>query len=732
MYRRRNWLALAAVAFACLGVASTASAATVTVNTTADQNFVNDPFCSLREAIALTNADGATSANGCAAVGTLGADTINFSPALDGAVLQLTTVADGELLVTDADGLTISGPGSGAGHLIIKAATAKRVIESTGGVPLTLNDLSVEEGFVSDSTSGGASASGGGIRAAGDLTLNRVLVRDNAVTVTASGSGNASAGGGGVDATNGTLTITDSEISNNSATADNPLAAGNDGNATAQGGGVWAGNGTISNSTISANTASAIDEHAANANDSAHTLGGGVAGSALSIHHSTVSGNLASSAAPEGGAGDSVIGGGIFINGHPTLIELSTIAGNQTTVDANGADIGGGIGNFDALTLDSDTIASNGPASGDSASANLWPNGTMALKNTIVADPRGAGSTNCGPPVTSNGFNIDSDNSCGISQPTDQINVNPVLGSLQDNSGPTFTMLPASNSPAIDKGTSAGQTDSSHDQRFLSRPVNSVTVTGDPGDGSDVGAVEAQAPATPTVDSTSPASPSNTVVSPHVIGTVSDAGTAEGADSGSSGVHLYGDSSCASGLTSGTGTPGVFSSPGIQPALTANTTTTIYARTFNTYGIPSPCSSTFKTYEHDSLGPVMSIDSGPTDPTNHSAVFTFHGTDVGGSTPLSFQCSLDTGTASFSACISPFTSALLPDGTYTFRVKGADSLTNVGSSATQSFTIATPSPSPTPTPSPSPSPTPSPTPTPKKHCKKGQKLKHGKCVKHKK
>jgi len=34
----------------------------------------------------------------------------------------------------------------------------------------------------------------------------------------------------------------------------------------------------------------------------------------------------------------------------------------------------------------------------------------------------------------------------------DRINTDPRLGPLQDNGGPTFTHLPASNSPAIDGG----------------------------------------------------------------------------------------------------------------------------------------------------------------------------------------------------------------------------------------------------------------------------------------
>ena len=65
--------------------------------------------------------------------------------------------------------------------------------------------------------------------------------------------------------------------------------------------------------------------------------------------------------------------------------------------------------------------------------------------------------------------------------------IDPQLGALQNNGGPTPTRLLAPTSPAIDKGFSYLGTD----QRGIGRPIDISTVANAPnGDGSDIGAVE--------------------------------------------------------------------------------------------------------------------------------------------------------------------------------------------------------------------------------------------------
>jgi hypothetical protein len=73
------------------------------------------------------------------------------------------------------------------------------------------------------------------------------------------------------------------------------------------------------------------------------------------------------------------------------------------------------------------------------------------------------------------------------------LTADPLLGPLQDNGGPTNTMAPASGSPVIDKGSAFGLT---ADQRGLPRPSDFGSIA-NAGDGSDIGAVELQAPVAP-------------------------------------------------------------------------------------------------------------------------------------------------------------------------------------------------------------------------------------------
>jgi hypothetical protein len=90
--------------------------------------------------------------------------------------------------------------------------------------------------------------------------------------------------------------------------------------------------------------------------------------------------------------------------------------------------------------------------------------------------------------VTSLGYNLSSDNGGDYLTATgDRINTDPRLGPLQNNRGPTFTHLPASNSPATD----AGDPTLAMDQRGsgFARVRN---------DRIDIGAVEVQATPTPT------------------------------------------------------------------------------------------------------------------------------------------------------------------------------------------------------------------------------------------
>jgi hypothetical protein len=248
---------------------------------------------------------------------------------------------------------------------------------------------------------------------------------------------------------------------------------------------------TLNNCTISGNSA---DQGA----------GGGIfnaadAGTAtLTITNCTISGN---SAWP---------GAGIFNDQGTVTITNSTLSGNSD----NGYNYGGAIVNLGTLTITNSTLSGNSAALGggiynwqgatltitnNTFSGNFCGNesyahgggiynegGTVNIGNTIFkAGPSGE---NISGGVTSLGYNLSSDNGGGYLTATgDRINTDPKLGPLQNNGGPTFTHVPASDSPAIDGSDPA----LSMDQRGpgFARLVNGRA---------DIGAVEVQAVPTPT------------------------------------------------------------------------------------------------------------------------------------------------------------------------------------------------------------------------------------------
>ncbi|MGE3468467.1 MAG: choice-of-anchor Q domain-containing protein, partial [Pyrinomonadaceae bacterium] len=86
--------------------------------------------------------------------------------------------------------------------------------------------------------------------------------------------------------------------------------------------------------------------------------------------------------------------------------------------------------------------------------------------------------------------------------------VDPNLGPLQNNGGPTLTHLPNAGSPVIDKSAFFNTTE---DQRGLARLVDDHTIANAPGgNGSDMGSVEVQGGGGPTPTPTPPASPTPT------------------------------------------------------------------------------------------------------------------------------------------------------------------------------------------------------------------------------
>ena len=107
-----------------------------------------------------------------------------------------------------------------------------------------------------------------------------------------------------------------------------------------------------------------------------------------------------------------------------------------------------------------------------------------------MANSPSASGGSCSGTVNDGGYNLDSDNTCGFGTDNNSLSgVDPMLGDLAANGGPTKTHALLEGSPAIDQGNSFGATT---DQRGKPRPIDFDASSIAPGDGSDIGAFERQ------------------------------------------------------------------------------------------------------------------------------------------------------------------------------------------------------------------------------------------------
>ncbi len=403
-------------------------------------------------------------------------DTITFAPSV-----TTVTLTSGELVINK--NLIISGPG--ATRLTVTAEYTDyvyfRIINiSSSTVTVSISGITISNGFAQSGPGGGGILSAGVLRLTGctlsdnfadgqygDVLGGGGVMNDNGImTITgctiSNNGADVSIGGGGVLNENGTMTITGSTISNNDATP--PTWSYDDSN----GGGIsnHSGSLSITNSTISGNRCSAYNGDPLFP-AAAFAFGGGIDNSgSLTITNCTMSGN----SAVAGGVSNSDTGyGGGISNGGNLQITSSTIAHNSASGDDFG--VGGGINGFEPTRMGSSIIALNTASTGG---PDYFTNGGE---------------------LQSTGYNIIGNNADAVinSQPTDQIGtpaapIDPLLGPLANNGGPTKTHTLLLGSPAIDKGNSGGLY---VDQRRFHRPID---VPGIPnavgGDGSDIGAFE--------------------------------------------------------------------------------------------------------------------------------------------------------------------------------------------------------------------------------------------------
>ncbi|HZE57649.1 MAG TPA: choice-of-anchor Q domain-containing protein [Chthoniobacterales bacterium] len=418
-------------------------------------------------------------------------DVIQFDPSLNGQVILLAS----ELSVTRE--LKIDGPG--ADQLAISGGNRIRIFSATA--PLTLTGLTLKNGF----GDGGAlfvlrsratvigcnftensapNKLGGAIYYPGSpLELTNCKFLRN--TASGFGLGGALFGSRGVS-----VTMTDCTFTENS--ADN-------------GGAIYA-NGplTLLRCNFTGNSIPTDGIAGAVYNDyltvitrcvfAANSTGEGGEGGALFIGDGIIRDSLIAN--NKVGSGYQAQGGAIW-NFGTLRIENSTIANNLSGAQSQGA----GIYNDGALTLDNSTISGNSAGLSSMGAGVFNEDGdgaTMSVANTIIA----RNSAPAGPDIfgtfISRGYNVIGDTSGNSGATgTDFINIDPLLGPLQDNGGPTATMALLPRSLAIDHGDPAFDPNTfapplTTDQRGSLRVDNARL---------DIGAYEAEPPHYPKIDS---------------------------------------------------------------------------------------------------------------------------------------------------------------------------------------------------------------------------------------
>jgi CSLREA domain-containing protein len=430
------------------------------VNTLADEIDPNDGLLSLREAVAFANSDTDNT-------------LITFAPGLAGTI----TLANDQMIVTQP--VTITGPG--AGVLTVSGNNLSRIFEINNGtaavVTASISGLTLTGG------NGANNGPGGAVFVADEaLTLSGVVV-----------TGNKAAGGAGIYVgPNGRLTLENSTVSNNTSGGlggglrldinsvtliRNSTVSGNQSTAGA-GGGIGAFTGaslTVENTTIAGN-------HTTSNNN-----GGGISApfhGTLVVRNSTISGNQA-----KGG-----LGGGMVAFDTATTIENSTISGNS-------AKLGGGVSvSQGATVVRNSTVAFN---TADSDNVNqafgggifIFDSATaVTLLSTIVAD-NAVGATGADPDISgllTAAFSLVEDTIGTVfaaGSANNLTGLDPLLGPLQFNGGPTKTHALLAGSPAINHG--ANPLSLSTDQRgpgFRRAAGGAV----------DIGAFEVQSPLSAT------------------------------------------------------------------------------------------------------------------------------------------------------------------------------------------------------------------------------------------
>jgi CSLREA domain-containing protein len=465
-----------------LAVPGGVGAASIAVNVTNDE-LNGDADCSLREAIQAANTD--TAVSGCVAGS--GADTITL-PIGTYRLRRVGANEDGNA-TGDLDVLgDVTIRGAGGFLSVVDGNGTDRVLHVRTGT-VVIEDLVIQNGLVPQTATGGSCTNqlncdvlaggggpGGGILTDGgtNTTLRRVIVENNqsgrggnagSISCPAAGAvcktyGGEGGDGGGVYAA-GTMTIESSLIDQNrngatgAAGAIASCGAGGDCFSSTGSGGDGGGI-TVGNAAMALTNTTVAD------NESTDWAGGVYCthGSTCTIRDCTIAYNKSA-----------FRGGGLTGTNSNTTVVNTTISGNVASSLG-----GGGVSSFTGtMLLDFVTVAGNSsPAGGGGIQRAL---STLTVRSSLVADNSGGGSPDCSGAITSGGYNlVENLTGCGLVVGTgDVTGVDPGLLGLADNGGSTEThaLTPASAAvDAIPAGTNGCGSTVTTDQRGEFRPLD--------------------------------------------------------------------------------------------------------------------------------------------------------------------------------------------------------------------------------------------------------------------
>ena len=305
-----------------------------------------------------------------------------------------------------------------------------------GGLYMDTGRLEITDSMIADNTAG---QFGGGVHVEGRRISDTEVDPGELVIANSTISGNtAQIGGGGV----ASFVLGDTSIESSTV----------DGNDADNGGGLFNLNDlNVSNSTISNNTG---DLGGAVSNGWLYLAAGRAYGGTMNMLNSTISGNEATG-----------FGAGLFnvtFQSPGSSVRHTTISNNMADSDQDDSGSGGGVYTFyGRLDIDHSIIAANQVTAGGAPDMEIDPNGlggtrgVINLTNSLVGDNTNAELSESQVP--------DPDGNI-IGGPTDGV-VDPLLGPLADNGGPTMTHALLDGSPAIDNGDQANATIPDFDQR---------------------------------------------------------------------------------------------------------------------------------------------------------------------------------------------------------------------------------------------------------------------------